>query len=231
MSGARRGKGDGLTFWLALTALAAPVLVVGAGAATQTGLIDVGIGRELLADRVAPVLALGGLVGSIAAVWRARGTFRRDGLIVTAALIVAVATLAAFGLNLLRAQNIAPGVDVTSAPDDPPAFGRQIMAQRGEVSVSDRFGTCPGVEPVMSQLRPDQVVAALTTAGFTPLGAAAFRADGTHEGMWFGVDHDAAVRIRPGRTDLRVAQRTSRPDDGQTCRLAVKLSQALQTAD
>ena len=36
------------------------------------------------------------------------------------------------------------------------------------------------------------------------------------------------VRIRPGRTDIRVAARDSRPDGGATCRLMNRIVTALE---
>ena len=39
---------------------------------------------------------------------------------------------------------------------------------------------------------------------------------------------DDDLRIRPGRTDIRVAARNSRPDGGATCRLAAKITRNLE---
>ena len=54
-------------------------------------------------------------------------------------------------------------------------------------------------------------------------GAATFEVEGVHEGAWFGFPYDAVVRIRPGRTDVRVVARDPRPDGGATCRLTAKI--------
>ena len=72
---------------------------------------------------------------------------------------------------------------------------------------------------------------ALEQAGFRAHGAGVQRADGTHTGFWFGVTHDAVIRIRPGRTDIRVAARDPLPHGGEACRLATRISEALRTGD
>ncbi|MCY1311757.1 hypothetical protein D9M70_621040 [compost metagenome] len=59
-------------------------------------------------------------------------------------------------------------------------------------------------------------------------GAAPFRADGSKEGFWFGLTYDAAIRIRPGRTDVRVAQREGVPVGDEACRLARAIMTGLQ---
>ena len=67
--------------------------------------------------------------------------------------------------------------------------------------------------------------------GFPVVRATTFEVEGVHEGAWFGFAHDAVVRIRPGRTDIRVAARDrTRPDGGAACRLAGKLADALEAA-
>jgi hypothetical protein len=89
---------------------------------------------------------------------------------------------------------------------------------------------CPGALPVMRQIAPASAIQALEQAGFTLRGAGVARADGSREGFWFGVDHDAVIRIRPGRTDIRVAARDHRPHGGEACRMASRISEALRTS-
>ena len=55
------------------------------------------------------------------------------------------------------------------------------------------------------------------------------RADGTRQGFWFGFTYDATIRIRPGRTDVRVAAREGRPDGEEACRLTKLIISKLQT--
>ncbi|MEG0819028.1 MAG: hypothetical protein RSG56_06245 [Brevundimonas sp.] len=68
----------------------------------------------------------------------------------------------------------------------------------------------------------------MSAGGFTVRGAAPFRADGAKEGFWFGLTHDAAIRIRPGRTDVRVAQREGVRVGDEACRLARAITAGLQ---
>ena len=76
--------------------------------------------------------------------------------------------------------------------------------------------------------RAAEAAAALEAAGFTVRGAAPFRADGAREGFWFGLTYDAAIRIRPGRTDVRVAQREGVKVGDEACRLARAITSGLQ---
>jgi len=82
----------------------------------------------------------------------------------------------------------------------------------------------------MRQIAPTAAIYALEQAGFTLRGAGVGRADGSRKGFWFGVDHDAVIRIRPGRTDIRVAARDHRPHGGEACRMATAISETLRSA-
>ena len=68
-----------------------------------------------------------------------------------------------------------------------------------------------------------QAASALADAGFVVTRATTFEVEGVHQGAWFGFVTDAVVRIRPGRTDVRVAARDARPDGGAACRLAARI--------
>jgi hypothetical protein len=78
------------------------------------------------------------------------------------------------------------------------------------------------------QIAPTAAIYALEQAGFTLRGAGVGRADGSREGFWFGFDHDAVIRIRPGRTDIRVAARDHRAHGGEACRMATAISEAMR---
>jgi hypothetical protein len=71
-------------------------------------------------------------------------------------------------------------------------------------------------------------IPALVDAGFPIVRASTFEVEGVLEGAWFGFAYDAVVRIRPGRTDIRVADRDPRPNGGATCRLMDKIVTALE---
>ena len=81
----------------------------------------------------------------------------------------------------------------------------------------------------MKQVAPQVAGWALQEAGFTVLGSGVARADGERDGFWFGFGHDAVIRIRPGRTDIRVAARDDRPHAGEACRLATRISELLHS--
>ena len=81
----------------------------------------------------------------------------------------------------------------------------------------------------MTQVAPASAVWALQEAGFSVQGRVNVgRAAGSHRGFWFGTVHDAVIRIRPGRTDVRVAARDDRAHGGEACRLATRISTALR---
>jgi hypothetical protein len=118
--------------------------------------------------------------------------------------------------------------DVTTDAGEPPAFSRAVLAMRGGQGGATPSVACPDLVSVPRQVAPETAAAALEAAGFTPRGAAAFRADGSKEGFWFGLTHDAAIRIRPGRTDVRVAQREGVAVGDEACRLARAITDGLQ---
>jgi hypothetical protein len=53
------------------------------------------------------------------------------------------------------------------------------------------------------------------------------RVEGERRGFWFGLGHDAVVRIRPGRTDVRVTARTARAQGDEACRRAAAVARGL----
>ncbi|HEX8471556.1 MAG TPA: DUF1499 domain-containing protein, partial [Brevundimonas sp.] len=63
----------------------------------------------------------------------------------------------------------------------------------------------------------------LQSAGFDVRGLGVGRADGGWTSFWFDRTYDGVVRIRPGRTDVRVTARDLSHDRGQACRLARKI--------
>ena len=82
----------------------------------------------------------------------------------------------------------------------------------------------------MTQVAPAEATAALQAAGFTVTENQLFRARGVRDGFWFGMGHEAVIRIRPDRTDVRVVARYDHTDGGATCRIAAQLIAELQPA-
>ncbi|HEY1073693.1 DUF1499 domain-containing protein [Brevundimonas sp.] len=215
--------------WLTLAAFLAPILVLAAVFGTRFGLWGAGFGLEGLTFKVGRVLAFVGLAAALVAVVIAFKDVRRRGLYAAVALVVAGASVALF---LIQGQRFAVQAsnDVTTDAAEAPAFSRAVAAMRGGQGAGEGGASvaCPGLIAVPRQVAPETAAAALEAAGFTPRGAAAFRADGSKEGFWFGLTYDAAIRIRPGRTDVRVAQREGVKVGDEACRLARAVTDGLR---
>ena len=212
--------------WLTLVAFLAPLLVLVAVFGTRFGLWSAGFGLEVLTLKIGRILAFVGLAAALIAVLIAFKDMRRRGLYAALALVVAGATIALF---LIQGPRFAVPADndVTSDVAEAPAFSRAVVAMRGGGQGAASVA-CPGLVAVPRQVAPETAAAALEAAGFTVRGAAPFRADGASEGFWFGLTYDAAIRIRPGRTDVRVAQREGVQVGDEACRLARAITDGLQ---
>lgn len=217
--------------WLTLAAFLAPLVVLAAVFGTRFGLWSAGFGLDVLTLKIGLVLAFVGLAAAAIAVVIALKDIRRRGLYAAVSLAVAGGTVALF---LVQQQRFAVPAhnDVTTDAVEPPAFSRAVLAMRGGDPGAGGGGAsvaCPGLVSVPRQVAPETAAAALSAAGFTVRGAAPFRADGAQEGFWFGLTYDAAIRIRPGRTDVRVAQREGVDVGDEACRLARAVVQDLST--
>lgn len=222
-------KGRGLVQTLLVVAGAAPLLVLLSALGVRAGLLSLETGWSLLTLQVAWGLAWLGAAAALAAVVLALGDLRRLGVPALAAVLIAGPTLAGF---VWQKGRLATGAveHVSTDLEEVPGFG-DLRAQRGGPGPGPAVGpdVCPGAQPVMRQVAPQAAGWALEQAGFRVRGFGVQRADGTHTGYWFGVTHDAVIRIRPGRTDIRVAARDSLPHGGEACRLATRISEALRT--
>lgn len=211
--------------WLTLAAFLAPILVLVAVFGARLGLWGVGFGLEVLTLKIGRILAFVGLAAALVATIIALKDVRRRGLYAVVALAVAGATIALF-LVQERRFAVEAATDVTTDAAEPPAFSRTVVAMRGGQGAASL--ACPGLIAVPRQVAPETAAAALEAAGFTVRGAAPFRADGSKEGFWFGLTYDAAIRIRPGRTDIRVAAREDVKVGDEACRLARAVAESLQ---
>jgi hypothetical protein len=226
----RRTPGAGRVQALAALSVAAPVLVLVAALGTRLGAWPVGIGYDLLTLQVGGFLAFVGAAAALAGLVFAFGNFRKLGLLATAAGLIAGATLGGFIWQKGR-LSAGPVENVSTDLTEVPGFG-DLGDERGGQGPGPAVGAeaCPGALPVMRQIAPTAAIYALEQAGFTLRGAGVARADGSREGFWFGFDHDAVIRIRPGRTDIRVAARDHRPHGGEACRMATAISETLRAA-
>ncbi|MCK6103393.1 MULTISPECIES: DUF1499 domain-containing protein [unclassified Brevundimonas] len=211
--------------WLTALAASPLVLIVAAIAATRFGGVDLSVGYDLLTWTVARTLAWIGLAAGLVAVVLALRDIRGRGGYALAALVFAGAAVVGFIERQGRDATPKPR-DVTTNVEEPPAFSRAVAAlHRGSTPAA-----CEAVVAIPSQVLAQQATSALVDAGFVVNRATTFEVEAAHEGAWFGFVSDAVVRIRPGRTDIRVAARDARPDGGATCRLAARIAGELAAA-
>lgn len=213
---------------LAAIVILAPVFVLIAALGTRTGLWSYGVGHDVLAMRVGAALTA---LGAVAALTMALYALRRRASpwLAVLAVVVSAATIATYGWQVSRIMS-GPPDDISTDMAEIPGFGA-LDARRGGARPGETGGveSCPGAVPAMTQVAPASAVWALQEAGFSLQGGVSVsRAAGTHRGFWFGTVHDAVIRIRPGRTDVRVAARDGRPHGGEACRLATRISENLR---
>ena len=227
---ARRTLGAGRVQALALLAVAAPVLVLVAALGTRVGAWPVEIGYDLLTMRAGWFLAFLSAAAALGALALSFGNFRKLGGLAVMAVLVSGATVGGFIWQKARIA-AGPAENVSTDLAEVPGFG-DLGDERSGQGPGPAVGAeaCPGALPVMRQIAPTAAIHALEQAGFTLRGAGVARADGSREGFWFGFDHDAVIRIRPGRTDIRVAARDHRPHGGEACRMATAISETLRAA-
>ena len=226
----RPTSGAGRVQGLTLLAVAAPLLVLVAALGTRVGAWPVEVGYDLLTLRAGWFLSFLGAAAALGALALSFADFRRLGAL---AMIAGLAAGATLGVFVWQKARFAAGSVENISTDlvEVPGFG-DLGDERGGRGPGPAVGpeACPGARPVMRQVAPTTAIYALEQAGFTLRGAGVGRADGSQEGFWFGVDHDAVIRIRPGRTDIRVAARDHRPHGGEACRMATAISETLQAA-
>jgi hypothetical protein len=227
---ARRTPGAGRVQALALLAIAAPVLVLVGALGTRVGAWPVEIGYDLLTMQAGWGLAFVGVAAALGALVLSFGDFRKLGGVALFAVLAAGVTLGGFVWQKARID-AGPVENVSTDLAEVPGFGDLGGTRRGQ-GPGPAVGaeSCPGALPVMRQIAPTTAIYALEEAGFTLRGAGVGRADGSREGFWFGFDHDAVIRIRPGRTDIRVAARDHRSHGGEACRMATAISETLRAA-
>ena len=218
-----------------LLALAAPLLGLAAAFATRVGLIDWRLGYEQLTLIWGWRLAWVSAGAALATLLLSIGDVKRRGLYALAAVLAAGATLY---LHMAHRQALAAHPPVHEAASDwgePLSFSRVIDSQRARTGAAplaaSHASVCDQALSARTQVAPEVGAAALEAAGFTVVGTSPFRIEGTREGFWFGFTQDAVLRIRPGRTDVRVAGREGRADGGEACRLAGQISERLRAAE
>lgn len=200
-------------------AVLAPFLTFIAVLLTRNGIVSLDTGLDLLTVQVAQVVSWAALGFALLSLVLSLPQFGRLGLAGITIVVVCAAVVAAFFVQS-RAIAVAGPLDVSTDLTEPPAVPG---AAAGPVA-------CSGVQAVMTQVAPAKATEALQAAGFSVTESQLFRSRGVRDGFWFGMGHEAVIRIRPGRTDVRVVARYDHTDGGATCKIAARLVAALQTA-
>lgn len=213
---------------LVLVVLAAPLVLVVSIYGTRMGLFDMATGYGNIGMKLVPVLSWIGLAAAILACL----LILRDRRVWALSLggLVIAGLMAGGSLYQSRGWFEAPR-DVTTNVQDPPVFaGRMAQDRRNAGAPEHQPQACEGFDPVESQMAYESVAWALDKAGVTVMGASFFRVDGWTEGFFYGVQHDVTVRIRPGRTDVRVTGRDGLPIGDQACDLGRNIVAAMHEA-
>ena len=224
----KQGKvGDGVQILTAVTA-AAPLLVLIAAGGVRTGLWGADFAFETLTLTVARYLALAGVGAAALAVVLALKQPRGRWFFAVLSVVVAGVTLTAFLMQQAK-FGTAPN-DISTDLSEPPGFSRLLEGRRTEdkAMALTAPATCTAATALPTQVTPEKARDALKAAGFSVVGVAPFRAEGSRVGFWFGLTHDAVIRIRPGQTDVRVVAREDVAQGPEACRLAGAIVASLQ---
>ncbi len=216
MASSKDGRGIGKAA-LAI-ALVAPAIALGAAIAIRVAGVPRTLAVDLAVLTVGRYVAWAAAAMAVAALIHALGDLKRRAFY---AVLAVVAAGAAVGLYWKQDMAVTAGLpaDVSTDASDPPPN----LAQVGATSA-----TCEGLTAIPSQVASEQVSEALQNVGFSIDRAALFGVEGSRQAFWFREVHDVAVRIRPGRTDIRVVGRDAKNDGGAACRLALRVRAELQ---
>jgi hypothetical protein len=186
------------------------------------------VGLDLLTLKAALGLAILGVAGAVYAAAAGVAERRYAGSLGLAAVLLSAATLASFGWHFALEREARGGGDVSTNAADSPYFSEAIMADRtlhraAPVPVNVGAGGCD-VTFIPNQVAPGVAAYGLDKAGFDVPGLGVGGGSGSLITFWYNRSYDAVVRIRPGRTDVRVTARDLRHDRGEACRLARRIA-------
>ena len=227
MAGPKRKSGLGAKRLVAVVFLA-PLFIFVAALGTRMGWWSYATGHDQMMMRLGVIMATLAVLAALAllvSAFRRRTPFWLAGL----AVVVSALTFGGLAWEMTRISS-GPPDDISTDLAEIPAFG-PLEDVRGNAGPAETGGgeTCPGAVPVMRQAAPATAAWALQEAGFSVRGSVTVnRAVGSQRGFWFGTTHDAVIRIRPGRTDIRVAARDGHPHGGEACRLTARISELLR---
>lgn len=213
---------------LVIVVFVAPLTLLVSIYGTRLGYFDLATGYGDIGLKLVPILSWVSLgAGVLACLLLVRD--RRAWPMAVGGLLIGLVMVGGVAYHT-RSFGLAPR-DVTTNLDDVPAFAGRLAHERRNVRAPEHVSrSCEGLEPVNSQLAFESVAWGLDRAGVTVMGASPFRVDGWTEGDFYGVRHDVTVRIRPGRTDVRVSGRDSLPIGDQACELARNIVAAMNEA-
>jgi hypothetical protein len=210
-------------FVVALAPLAAFLALLG----YKFNLWPVTVALDLLTLKIALGLAVPGVVGAVYAATAGLAERRYAGSLGLAAVLLSAATLAGFGWHFVQVRQAVSASDVSTNAADAPYFPEWVMAERARgtaapVPARADAGGCE-VSFLPTQVAPGVVAYSLDKAGFDVPAVGVGGGSGTWISFWYNRPYDAVVRVRPGRTDVRVAARDRKHDWGQSCRLARRI--------
>ena len=213
---------------LVIVVFVAPLTLLVSIYGTRLGYFDIATGFGFIGLKLVPILSWVSLgAGALACLLLLRD--RSAWPMAVIGLLIGVVMVGGVAYQT-RSYGSAPR-DVTTNLDDVPAFAGRLAHERRNMRAPEHVSqTCEGLDPVNSQLAYESVAWGLDRAGVTVMGASPFRVDGWTEDNFYGVRHDVTVRIRPGRTDVRVSGRDSLPIGDQACELALKIVSAMNEA-
>ena len=223
-------------------ALLSPLTVFVAIAGLKAGLLPIETAYDALTMQVGFYLAGLGVVGAILALIGTAMAFRSSWPIALAAVVLTAATgalfvreigsAAGYGISNKVNPDFRPGAGVSTDSADQIGFSARILAERrsdgADPLVANVGPNGCEIAALPTQSAPSVAGYALREAGFEIRDIGVNRANGVHVSTWFDRTYDAAIRIRPGSTDVRVAPRDGVRDHGTSCRLAQKILTELQ---
>jgi hypothetical protein len=192
----------------------------------------VSFGLDVLTLKVALGLAVIGVFGALYAAMAAMAERRYAGMLGLAAVLISAATIGAFGWHFALAHDARGGGDVSTNAADPPYYPERVMAERlaagaHPVPAMVDGGGCE-ISFLPTQVAPGVVAYGLDKAGFEVPSAGVGGGAGKLVTFWYNRTYDAVVRVRPGRTDVRVTGRDFIHDRGEACRLARRIVVAMK---
>jgi hypothetical protein len=210
-----------------LIAALAPLTAFAALLGYKFNVWPVDFALDVLTLTVAPVLAVIGVLGALYAAAAALAERRYAGSLGLAAVLVSAITIGAFSWNFILTRDARGGGDVSTDAAEAPYYPAHIIAERTErrappVPALVGAGGCE-IAFLPTQVAPGVAAYGLDKAGFDVPAAGVGGGSGTLITFWYNRTYDAVVRIRPGRTDVRVTARDFRHDRGEACRLAQRV--------